>query len=198
MKYNKNMKGGFMEYYKDYTKVKNYISMSEGYDGSFLIDILLGHLEEGRSLLELGIGSGKDLDILSTHYKVTGSDYSQVFLDIYKKSNASKELILLDARDFELHKKWDGIYSNKVLHHLTEDELRHSLTLQKNILNPKGVVMHSFWLGTGEEYIEGLYFKYYTKEEIYTLFHKDYDILDLNLYGETDENDSIYIVAKLK
>ena len=42
--------------------------MAEGYDGSELIDELRNYLKDEASVLELGMGPGKDLDILNKYY----------------------------------------------------------------------------------------------------------------------------------
>ena len=44
--------------------VERYIKMAEGYDGAELIKILLKHLPANSIVLELGMGPGKDIDIL--------------------------------------------------------------------------------------------------------------------------------------
>ena len=43
------------------------------------------YVSKGKSVLELGMGPGKDLNFLKKYYKATGSDSSQVFLDQYMK-----------------------------------------------------------------------------------------------------------------
>ena len=71
-----------MGYFDREENVQQYIDMVEGCDGAELIEILKGHLAAGSSVLELGIGPGKDLDILrDAGYTVTGSDSSSVFVD---------------------------------------------------------------------------------------------------------------------
>ena len=65
-----------MSFFHEEKNVKEYISMCEGYDGEELINILRNNLAEGSTILELGMGPGKDLDILQKYYKMTGSDYS--------------------------------------------------------------------------------------------------------------------------
>jgi ubiquinone/menaquinone biosynthesis C-methylase UbiE len=70
-----------MNYYDEIDNVREYIEMAEGYDGRELIEVLKQYLPKGASILELGMGPGKDLDLLSQTYQVTGSDNSQVFLD---------------------------------------------------------------------------------------------------------------------
>ncbi len=51
--------------------VEEYIKMVEGYDGAELIKILQKYLPEKSTILELGMGPGKYLDILSKTFTVT-------------------------------------------------------------------------------------------------------------------------------
>ena len=73
-----------MGFYDTQEGVEEYLKRSAGWDGKQLIKILLMHLPESSSLLELGMGPGIDLDILRKAYKATGSDTSQIFLDRYR------------------------------------------------------------------------------------------------------------------
>ena len=47
--------------------------MAEGFDGRELIEILKKYLSKGSTVLELGMGPGKDLDILNKNYSSTYS-----------------------------------------------------------------------------------------------------------------------------
>ena len=69
-----------MEYWNDKKNVEEYIKMSEGYDGRELIEILKKYLPEGSSVLELGMGSGKDFDILNETFIASGTDISSLYL----------------------------------------------------------------------------------------------------------------------
>ena len=83
----------------------------------------------------------------------------------------------LDAITLSTNKKFDGIYSNKVLHHLKDNELVDSLRRQYEILNPQGIVCHSFWKGEGSEYFKGLFVNYHNDERISEFFNKYFDII---------------------
>lgn len=183
-------------YYDSKKNVLQYISMARGFDGAALINILKTHLKKNASVLELGMGPGKDLDILKKDYKVTGSDISALFLDRYLKKNPDADLIHLDAVTLMTHRKFDCIYSNKVLHHITTAELKKSIKKQKQLLNSEGILFHSFWRGDNDEDYNGLRFVYYTKDELINYFKKDYEIIDIQLYKEMEDNDSIYIILK--
>jgi ubiquinone/menaquinone biosynthesis C-methylase UbiE len=84
-----------MGYYDQLENVNEYIRMADGYDGSELINILKKYLAKDSTLLELGMGPGKDLEMLNKLFDVTGSDSSQIFIDLYKEKNKDANLILL-------------------------------------------------------------------------------------------------------
>ncbi|MCH9658158.1 class I SAM-dependent methyltransferase [archaeon] len=178
--------------------VEQYIKMAEGYDGAELIKILQKYLPENSTVLEIGIGPGKDMDILKKSYAVTGSDNSQVFLDKYRKTHQDIDLLLLDAVTMETDRKFDCIYSNKVLHHLTKENLKKSFQRQKEMLNPNGILFHSFWKGNKVEEMEGLLFTYYEMEDLKKMTESNFDMLAMETYTEMEKNDSIHVVLKTK
>ena len=178
--------------------VKEYIKMAEGFDGAELIKILRNFLSDGSSVLELGMEPGKDLDLLQKYYSVTGSYNSTIFLEKYKKKNPKVEVLSLNAVTLKTERKFDGIYSNKVLHHLTTDDLKISIKKQKDILNPNGILFHSFWKGSKTEKIEGLLFVYYELKDLRKIFESDFEILVLETYKEMEKDDSVYAVLRRK
>ena len=178
--------------------VDEYVKMAEGFDGAELIKTLQIFLPEKSSVLELGMGLGKDLDILSKTYTVTGSDSSQIFLGRYKEQNPDTDLLKLDAVTLSTNRTFDCIYSNKVLHHLTTDDLKKSLKNQKKILNPNGILFHSFWRGNKTENMEGLLFVYSELNSLRELFETDYEVLELKIYAENQKDDSIYAILRRK
>ena len=98
--------------------------------------------------------------MLSKAYKTTGSDASQVFLDRYKQKNKDADLLKLDAVTIPTERKFDCIFSNKVLQHLTKEELKKSLQRQKEVLNPNGIAFHAVWRGDKIEEKKGGYSGY--------------------------------------
>ncbi|MEM7221163.1 MAG: class I SAM-dependent methyltransferase [Pseudomonadota bacterium] len=119
-----------MSYYDDAQNVEQYVQMADGYDGSELIKVLRTYLSDGSSVLELGMGPGKDLDLLSKHYLATGSDMSPAFIERYRAQNPKADLLLLDAASLDTQRQFDCIYSNKVLQHLRRQELAESFRKQ--------------------------------------------------------------------
>ncbi|MCG8571901.1 MAG: class I SAM-dependent methyltransferase [Spirochaetes bacterium] len=185
-----------MGFFDNEKNVKEYIKMAEGYSGEGLIEILKQYLSPGSSVLELGMGPGKDLDILNRFYQTTGSDHSKIFVDLYLQNNPGAKVLLLDAVSLKTAYRFDGIYSNKVLIHLTKDQLATSIKRQKEILNKNGIIFHSFWKGNTREEYDGLIFQYYEVDELKALFKSQFDILQIQTYQEMEADDSIYIIAK--
>lgn len=184
------------DYYDSKDSVKEYITAAKDVNSKPLIDMLRNYLEKGSSVLELGSGPGSDWRILSEHYQVTGSDMSLEFLSHLKQNNPTGQFIELDAATLETDQKIDGIYSNKVLHHLTDKELVQSIKRQLEILNKNGVVCHSFWKGKGTEEFKGMFVNYHDKEELYSLFQNGFELLAIEEYEEFEPNDSIVIIGR--
>ncbi len=144
------------------------------------------------------MGSGKDLDILNELYSATGIDISSIFVDLYKKSHQNADVFILDAKKLDINRKFDCIYSNKTLQHLTKLEFKNSLIKQKDLLNKNGILFHTLWQGDKEEKYGNLLFVYYTIEFLENLVKNDYKIIEIVLYSEDETNDSIYIILKKK
>ncbi len=142
------------------------------------------------------MGPGKDLDILRETFNSSGSDNSKVFIDLYKEKNPEIDVFLLDAITMDTEKKFDCIYSNKVLHHLSREDIKKSFQNQYRVLNDNGYLFHTFWYGDKEEEHHGLYFLYLTEDHLKEIIGEKYDIVEMTRYDEMEKNDSIYIVLK--
>lgn len=187
-----------MGFYDTKKGVEEYVEMAKGYDGKELIEVLKKYLAKGSTVLELGMGPGVDLEILGKDYKATGSDFSQVFLDRYKEKHPNADVLISDAVTLETDRRFDCIYSNKVLHHLTKEELGKSFQRQSGLLNKGGLAFHSFWYGDKEENMHGLLFVYYTEDTLKEFIGDKFEIVSMNRYEEMSENDSLYVLLKKK
>ncbi len=185
-----------MGFYETESGIEAYIEMAKGYDGALLIEGLAEYLPAGSSVLELGMGPGVDLDILAQRYEATGSDSSRLFLDRYRERHPGADLLLLDARTLETERRFDCIYSNKVLHHLSAEELHESLVAQDGLLRPEGIAMHSFWRGDKEtEWMEGLRFVYHTETTLAAaVSDTGFSVKAMERYSEMETDDSILVV----
>ena len=185
-------------YYHTRESVLEYIKMAEGYNGRSIISRLRNHLNPRSKLLEIGSGPGTDWNILNETYEVVGSDNSNEFLKHLSENNPDGKFLNIDAVKLSANLKFDGIYSNKVLHHLTNEELENSISRQSEILNTKGVICHSFWAGEDSETYNGLFVNYHTMRELKGLFAFDFEIQIMERYKEFETNDSIFLIGVKK
>jgi len=178
--------------------VKQYIDMTADYDGQWFLTQFLKHIPQDHNALELGMGPGTDLDNIRQHYDVVGSDYSFVFAERYKHRHPEVKIMILDAITIKTDMHFDVIYSNKVLHHLSHQDLKKSIRRQAELLDKNALIFHTFWSGSGTDEYQGLLFNYYNKKDIKELFEDQFHITHLETYQENKTDDSILLVAQKK
>lgn len=183
------------DFFDDEANVKQYIDMCEDYDPSFIAAEMMDVLVKGKSVLELGSGPGKDLRILKDIYEMTGSDRSPVFVELLKKEFPELVIKTLDAVTIEVDETYDCIFSNKVLQHLSKEDMTASINKQLKCLNQDGMIIHTLWFGEGEESYNGLRFVYYNEEDVKSLLGKDFDIT-IKRYTEMDTDDSLLVIGR--
>lgn len=189
-----------MDYFKQRKNVDLYTNMMKGYDNSFVIGQVEKILPQNSTLLEIGMGTGLDLISLSQKYNVVGSDYSRFFVEDFKLKS-DLEVFVLDAVNIDIDRKFDCIYSNKVLQHLSKDEFRSSLISQYEHLNKDGIIFLTLWYGEYREEYESdgqLRFIYYNEKAIENIIPKQLKIENVVLYSEFDYNDSMIVVLRAR
>jgi len=189
------MKG---EYYQTKESVEEYIELAKDVNGKQLIEKLAELLPPGSTLLEIGSGPGTDWKILNDIYNVIGSDNSADFLKHLSNENPEGEFLDLDAVTLSADRKFDGIYSNKVMHHFKDGELVKSIKRQFEILNTNGIICHSFWKGEGSEIFKGLFVNYHNESSLREKFKDDFEIISIEDYKEFEDNDSLLFIGKKK
>ena len=90
---------------------------------------------------------------------------------------------------------FDCIYSNKVLHHLTLENLEKSLQRQQQVIVNNGLLAHTFWLGDKELTMEGMLLIFHNRDNLINLISKYFSTIETYDYKEFNEGDSILIVA---
>jgi len=76
--------------------------------------------------------------------------------------------------------------------------LVNSIKRQCEILNPQGIICHSFWQGEGSEVFKGLFVNYHSEASLRDLFDPYFEILVLEAYREFEEDDSLLLVGRRK
>jgi trans-aconitate methyltransferase len=171
-----------------------YEKMAADYDGTELIEILDKFTNMNDHILELGMGPGKDFDIIRKKYRVTGSDSSEVFVNRYLKRDPDAEVQILDAVTLNTSTKFDVIYSNKVLHHLTRDDFRSSMKRQVEVVKSGGRLFHTFWYGDKVESYSDLLFNYYNEETLTEFIPEKLKVIRSEIYQEDSPADSMLVV----
>lgn len=185
-----------MNYFNNRKNAAEYILMSEGYDGREVVAVLKEYLKAGSRVLEIGMGPGRDIPILAEHFQVTGSDVSKVFLDMYRKQDPEASLLHMDAVSMETTERFDCIYSNKVLHHLSREDMALSFKRQAEVLNPGGIVCFTLWYGDKEIEVKTMKFVYYNEVTILKYLGSAFEILLTRTYREMDIDDSMLLIAR--
>jgi len=186
------------EYYKTRESVEEYINLAKDVNGKQLIEKFEKVLPLNATLLEIGSGPGTDWKILNQSYSVIGSDNSAEFLNHLSMENPNGEFVNLDAITLKTDIKFDGIYSNKVMHHLKDGELVDSVIRQSEILNANGIICHSFWKGKDSEIFKGLFVNYHDEVSLKAIFKEYFEILSIESYKEFENEDSLLIIARKK
>lgn len=184
------------KYYHTKDSVDEYIKSAEGYSGKDLIERFIPHLKSNSRILELGSGPGSDWVILDKDFDTVGSDSSVEFLKRLREKYPKGEFLDIDASTIQTQEKFNAIYSNKVLHHLTSSELINSFTKQMELLNENGYICHSFWKGKGDEEFKGMYVNYHLEKDLEKLLNDNFNIVEMKAYAEFEENDSILLIAQ--
>ncbi|GAA0770563.1 class I SAM-dependent methyltransferase [Roseibium denhamense] len=186
-----------MHYYHDKENAAAYAEMCVGYDAAVQLGVLFNVLPDGAEVLELGSGPGNDMHLLASHYQVTGSDYSPAFVDMLTARFPDRTVMSLDAVTIAADGPFDAIYSNKVLHHLSDEQLAASFSRQADLLPSGGLVFHLVWcrLEAPEDDTE-LIFKARDEAALKQAMGSAFEILETHSFGEFDEGDSLAILAK--
>lgn len=112
--------------------------------------------------------------------------------------NPNGEFLELDAITLKTDRKFDGIYSNKVMHHLNDNELIDSTKRQYKILNSDGIIYHSFWKGEGSEIFKGLFVNYHNDVSLKRIYKEYFEIISIESYKEFEEDDSLLLIGRKK
>lgn len=179
---------------------KFYTLMVKFSDNKYIINEFRKRIDHSKKILELGSGPGNDYGILMKYYDITGSDYSETFLKILRKKFKNDQFLNINALTVETKEKYDVIYSNKVLHHLTTENLATSLNRQYEVLNEGGVLFHTMWKGTDvkikEKSIPDIRYERDALEKIIASLSNKFVIKEFIVYKELTKNDSFIIVME--
>lgn len=119
----------------------------ENADVSEVQKLLLQTFEKKSKLFEIGCGSGRDASFMTKHdFDVTAIDGSKNMIEEAKKIHPELSAKLFHKtlpNDLEFNQTFDGIYSIATLMHLSENDLKNTLSKIYNLLNENGKFLMS-------------------------------------------------------
>ncbi|MFV0424929.1 MAG: class I SAM-dependent methyltransferase [Bacilli bacterium] len=179
--------------FNDSEFVNQYYEMLKDYQDEFVQNKFLKFIPKNLKVLELGFGTGLDYFALKDFYEYTISDYSKAFIDEFKK-RYNIDAIQIDAKFIDINEKFDCIFSNKVLHVFTDEELVLSFDSQYNALYSDGYIFHTLWYS--KDAIPDEYANRVNEAKLIELLDKKFEVIHSETYSEMEDEDSIVFIAK--
>ena len=123
---------------------------------------------QGKSLLDVGCGTGHHAGILSKHYQVEGLDLDSSILSIARKKYPKIRFHKGDMVNFRLNKKFDAIISrfSSIGYVKTKSSLSKAVQTMTQHLLPGGVMLIEPWFSPGEWHIGGVFTVHVNKPDL--------------------------------
>lgn len=157
---------------------------------------LARHVVPEASILELGSGPGHDLPLLAGRYRVTASDLCGEMVSRLRVAHPDIPALQLDAVTIRTLGQFDALFSNKVIQHLDDEEVRQSMFRQQQVVRPGGIVAHTFWVNTSTRHKPYGSKKTRPKACLVELVAEYFEILEAMQYGAFMPNDSLLVIAR--
>jgi len=128
----------------------------------------------GERILDLGSGAGQDTLTLKRYgVHVQGLDISEEMLAIAQETVHDVSFQKGDFRNLPYPDKiFDGIWANMSLLHLDKKDLPVALSQVRRVLGDTGVLYASFLTEGEDGFIDGLYYAFYSPDELRQIFAK--------------------------
>ena len=120
-------------------------------------EVLDREVPQARTLLDVGCGTGRHLELLRDRYRVEGLDIHPVMLDAARRRLPGVDLHEADMADFSLGRRFDVVTClfSSIAYVCTEERMRAATLAMRRHLNPGGVLLiepwftpESYWTGT--------------------------------------------------
>jgi len=135
------MSNSTIEYYNNHAK--EYFEATVHADMSSICDKFLDYIQPGVKILDVGCGSGSDLRYFNeAGYFAEGIDLSRVLCEMAAAYSGAK-VVCADLRTWRPTEKYDGIWANASLLHLSFEEMKHFIIRLPVFLKHNGVAFLS-------------------------------------------------------
>ncbi len=158
----------------------------------------VSYLEKGAKIVDMGCGSGKDVEYLSEEgFDVLGVDYSKEMVDEAQERVPNGKFSVMDMRNLTFdNDTFDGIWCCASIFHIPKEHIPEVLTKFRDILKKDGVMFICVQEGEGERLVEyhqsnnmPRFFAFYKQSEFEELL-ENAGFKILNSYTEDDDNDT--------
>lgn len=108
-------------------------------------------LPRGGKVLDAGCAYGNQSNLLQQKgFSIEGVDLSSVFISRAKELYPRIAFTRMDIRNLQFEdERFDGIWANAVLLHLTDEDIILTLDQFRRVLKPRGILFVSFKKGSG-------------------------------------------------
>lgn len=146
------MKKEYAEYLLRKTK-EDYNSIAEDFSRTRWniwdeFNIFINYIKEGDSVLDVGCGNGRLLELLEDkHINYLGIDISEKLIELAKKKYPQNNFLVADNLNLPFpNNNFDKVFSIAVLHTIPSEELRKKALLElKRVLKPGGLLVLTVW-----------------------------------------------------
>lgn len=180
----------------DYDRIAKYYDnvIGKGYDSTdYIKRKILRYNKNAGSILELGCGTGNNLQKLRKDFKVSGTDISKEMLKIAKNKVKGCSFYLQDIRDFDLMQKFDVIVClyDTINHLLLLNEWKKLFRNAATHLNEKGLFIFDINTIVKLDYISAI-------SPLVYKFEKSYLISDIKMISGNTYNWNMKIFENKK
>ena len=184
-----------VDYYN--TNVENLVARYDNADMSQLHQLLLKYIPKNSTVLDIGFGSGRDLDFLQSYsYDIWGMDPSTKFVENAKNRFPTKKDQFFEAgvpfnkNNIDLSRAFDAVTSIAMWMHLRHKEYKNAVESIVSVLNNSSTVIISYSEGSrvgDERYFEDVDLEYMTQ-----LFKdKGFSLIEKVTNGDSLDRDSL-------
>ena len=184
-----------VDYYN--TNVTNLVARYDNADMSQLHQLLLKYIPKNSTILDIGFGSGRDLDFLQSHgYDIWGIDPSTKFVENAKNRFPTKQdqffeaSVPFDKKELGLDKGFDAVINIAMWMHLQHKEYKNVVESMVSVLKSSSTLIISYSEGSrvgDERYFEDVDLEYMTQ-----LFKdKGFSLIETVTTGDSLDRDTL-------
>lgn len=149
------------------TNAQLYAEQTRGIDLSHLYEPFLTAVTKGGKILDIGCGAGRDLKRFAEEgFEAVGIDPSEKLAAMAIEFSGCKVLVS-EVQDLNFVEEFDGAWACASLIHLPRRQLSGALEKIFSALKPRGVLLVSMQMGSGEAVTnDGRFFTRYSSQEL--------------------------------